>query len=94
MTPITKNVNTHKLDATVKKYNNIYHSTIKITPVDVSDLKDEKIVETFYKKELQKMNKKEFRVENVIKGKGDKLYVKWKGCSSSFNNCIDKKYRG
>ena len=65
-----------------------------MTPVDVSDLKDEKIVETFYEKELQKMNKKEFRVENVIKGKGDKLYVKWKGYNSSFNNCIDKKYIG
>ena len=45
----------------------------------ISDLKGEVIVGTFYKKELQKTNQKEFRVEKVIKRKGDKLYVKWKG---------------
>ena len=33
----------------------------------------------FYEKELQKTNQEEFRVEKVIKRKGDKLYVKWKG---------------
>ena len=33
----------------------------------VSDLKGEEIVGTFYKKELQKANQKEFRVEKVIK---------------------------
>ena len=45
----------------------------------ISDLKGEEIVGTFYEKELQKTNQKEFRVEKVIKRKGDKLYVKWKG---------------
>ena len=44
-----------------------------------SDFKDEDIVETFYKKELRKANQKEFRVQEVIKRKTDKLYVKWKG---------------
>ena len=44
-----------------------------------SDLKCKEIVGTFYEKELQKTNQKEFRVEKVIKRKGDKLYVKWKG---------------
>ena len=34
---------------------------------------------TFYEKELQKTNQKEFRVEKVIERKGNKLYVKWKG---------------
>ena len=57
----------------------------------ISDLKGEKIVGTFYEKELQKRNQKEFRVEKVIKRKGNKLYVKWKGCDSSFNSWIDKK---
>ena len=33
---------------------------------------------TFYEKELQKTNQKEFRIEKVLKRKGDKLYVKWK----------------
>ena len=36
----------------------------------------EEIIETFYEKELQKTNQKEFRIEKVIKTKGDKLYVK------------------
>ena len=57
----------------------------------ITDLKGEEIVGTFYEKELQKTNQKEFRVEKVIKRKGDKLYVKWKGYGSSFNSCIDKK---
>ena len=33
---------------------------------------------------------KEFRVEKVIKGKGDKLHVKWKSFDNSFNSCINK----
>ena len=45
----------------------------------ISDLKVEEIVGTFCEKEEQKTNQKEFRVEKVIKRKGDKLYVKWKG---------------
>ena len=56
----------------------------------VSDFKDEQIFGTFYKKELQKTNQEEFRVEKVIKRKGNKLYVKWKGYDSSFNCWIDK----
>ena len=46
----------------------------------ISDLNGEEIVGTFYEKELQKKKKKkEFRIEQLIKRKGDKLYVKWKG---------------
>ena len=40
---------------------------------------------------MQKTNQKEFRIEKVIKRKGDKLYVKWKGYNSSFNSRIEKK---
>ena len=57
----------------------------------ISDLKGEEILGTLYKKELQKANQKELRVEKVIKRKGDKLYVKWKGYNSSFNSWIYKK---
>ena len=35
MTSISKNVYTNKLDDIVNKYNNAYHNTIKIKPVDV-----------------------------------------------------------
>ena len=45
----------------------------------INDLNGEEIVGTFYENELQKTNQKEFRIINVIKTKGDKLYVKWKG---------------
>ena len=50
-----------------------------------------KLLEHFMKKELQKINQKEFRIEKIIKRKGDKLYVKWKGYDNSFNSWIDKK---
>ena len=57
----------------------------------INDLNGEGIIGTFYEKELQKTNKKEFRTEKVIKREGDKLYVKWKGYSNSFNGSINKK---
>ena len=37
MISITKNVYIDKLDDTVNEYNNIYHTTIKMKPVDVKD---------------------------------------------------------
>ena len=52
----------------------------------IRDLKGQETVGTFYKKEFQKTNKKEFRVEKVIKRKGVKLYVTWKDYNSSFNS--------
>ena len=57
----------------------------------INDLNGEKITGSFYEKELQKSNQKEFRTEKVLKQKGDKLYVKWKGCDNRFNSWIDKK---
>ena len=58
----------------------------------INDLNGEEINGIFYEKELQKTNQKEFRIEKVIRRKGDKLYDKWKGYGNSFNNWIDKKY--
>ena len=158
MTSISKNVYINKLDDIVDEYDNTYHRTIKMKPVDVKDnacidsmelhsekevndkdpkfkvgdhariskyknifakvytpnwseevfviikiknavpwtyvinyLNGEEIIGTFYEKELQKTNQQEFRIEKVIKRKGDKLYVKWKGYDNSFNSWIDKK---
>ena len=153
MTAISKNVYHNVLDDIIAQYNNIYHRTIKMKPIDVengsfveyneqsnekdpkfkvgdhvrisknknifakgyapnsseeifvvkktkntvpwtyviSDLNGEEIVRSFYEKELQKTNQKEFRIEKVIKRKGNKLYAKWKGYNSSFNSWIDKK---
>ena len=153
MTLISKNVYIDKLDDIVKKYNNTYHKSMKMKPVDVkdnkyinfkkevndknhkfkvgdhvriskyknifakgyipnwseelfiikkikntvpwtyvlNDLNSEEIIGTFYENELQKTKQNEFRIEKVIKKKGDKLYVKWKGYDNSFNSWIDKK---
>ena len=148
MTSISKNVYIDKLDDIVNEYNNTYHTTIKIKPIDVedntyintskkinykdpefkvgdcvriskyknifakgykpnwsgevfvikkvkntipwtyviNDLNGEEIMGTFYEKELQKTNQEEFRIEKVIKRKGDKIYVKRKGYDNSFNS--------
>ena len=153
MTSISKNVCIDKLGDIVDDYNNTYHKTIKMKPIDaknntyidfekevnnkypkfkvgdyvriskyknvfakgympnwseevfvikkvkntvpwtyvINDLNGEEIIGTFYEKELQKTNQKEFRIEKVLKKKGDKLYVKWKGYDNSFNSWIDKK---
>ena len=70
----------------IKKVKN----TVKWTYV-LNDLNGDEIIGIFYEKELQKTNQQEFRIENVIKKKGDKFYVKWKGYDCSFNSWIDKK---
>ena len=154
MTSVSKNLYIDKLDDIVNKYNNRYHSTIKMKPVDVKpntyfnsrkeinkdpkfktdgtdriskyksslakgytpnwseevliikkvkntvpwtyvvkDLNEKEVVGTFYEKEFQKINQKEFRIGRVIKRKYDKLYVKWKGYNNSFNTWIGKKYK-
>ena len=148
---MSKNLYFDVLDSIVDKYNNTYHNTIKMKPINVksdsyveynvdsndkdskfkigyhvrisnyknifaeryapngseevfvilkikstvpwtyviTDLNGEKIVGNFYEKELQKTNQKEFRIEKVIKRKGDKLYVKCKSYDYPFNRyCI------
>ena len=51
----------------------------------------EEIFGIFYENEFPKPNQKVFRIEKVIKRKGDKLYVKWKGFDRSSDSWIDKK---
>ena len=57
----------------------------------INDVNGGKVIGTFYGKELQKTNQKEFRIEKILKRKGDNLYVKWKGYDNSFNSWINKK---
>ena len=57
----------------------------------INDLNGEETLGTFYKKELQKTNPKEFRIEKVIKRKRDKSYVKRKSYDNLLNSWIDKK---
>ena len=51
----------------------------------INDVNGGEIIGTFYEKELQNTSQKEFRIEKVLRKKGDKLYVKWKGYDNSFN---------
>ena len=57
----------------------------------INDLNGEPITGNLYEKELQKTSQEKFRIEKVIKRKGDKLYVKWKRYNNSFNSWINKK---
>ena len=63
----------------------------------INDLSGEEIVEAFLQKKkkkerkMQKANQKEFRIEKLIKKKGAKLYVKWKGYNNLFDSWIDVK---
>ena len=58
----------------------------------INTLNGGKITGSFYENELQKTSQEELRIEKVIKRKGDKLYVKWKGYDNRFNRWIDKKH--
>ena len=57
----------------------------------INDLSNEEADGTFFEKESQKSNQIEFKVKEVIKRKGAKLYVIWNGHKYFFNNWIDKK---
>ena len=70
----------------IKKVKN----TVSWTSV-ISDLNGEEIVGTFYKNNCRKHMKKSFRVEKALQRKDNKIYNKWEGYDTSFNNCIDKK---
>ena len=51
-----------------------------------SDLNGEEITRSFEEKELQKTSQEKFRIEKVLKTKGDKLYVKQKRFGGRFNS--------
>ena len=52
----------------------------------MSDLNGEEIAGTFFEKELEKTNQKEFKVEKVIKRKIEKLYGKCKDYANYFSS--------
>ena len=63
-------------------------NTVPQTSV-ISDLNGEKIGGSFYEKKLQNTSQEKFTIEKLIKRKGDKLYIKWKGYDNSFNSWIN-----
>ena len=86
MAAISKNVCFDVLVFVVNKIKN----TVPWTYV-INDLNGAEISGSFYEEELQKTNQEEFIIEKVLKRKGDKLYVKWKGYNNRSNGWIDKK---
>jgi hypothetical protein len=54
-------------------------------------LNGEEIKGTFCEQEMQKSTQDTFRIEKVLKTKGNKLLAKWMGYSDDFNSWIDKK---
>ena len=85
-----QNTKTFLLKDILKNGQNQIKNTVPWTQL-ISDLNGERIARTFYEKELQKTSQEKFRIEKVLKRKGDKLYVKWKGYDNRFNSWIDKK---
>ena len=84
-----QNIKTFLLKGTHWSEENFVVSKIKNTVLwtyAVNDLNGEKITGSFHEKELQKTNQKEFKIEKVLKRKSDKMYIKWKGYSNSFNS--------
>ena len=61
MTSISKNVYIDKIDDIVKEYNNTFHTTIKMKPVDVTDN-----AYTDFKKEVNDKDP-EFKVGDFVR---------------------------
>ena len=57
----------------------------------ISYFNGEEINGSVHEIELQIINQEKFRIEKVLKRKGDKLYVKWKRYDGRFNSWINKK---
>ena len=85
-------------------YNNLFKRFLKINNIEMystynegKSVVAERFIRTLKNKIFKQMTaiqqniQEKFRIEKVLKRKGDKLYVKWKGYDNSFNGWIDKK---
>ena len=64
-------------------------STYKINEWDGTPVKG-----TFYAEDVQKVNVTDddlFRIEKIVKRKGDKVLVRWKGWPDKYDSWIDKR---
>ena len=57
----------------------------------LKDWNGEKIMGSFYEPELQKTSQDTFRIEKILRKRGNKVLVKWLGYPDSFNSWIDSK---
>jgi hypothetical protein len=63
------------------------------TPITykITDCNREEIQGTFYGEELQKTSQEIFRIEKVIRRRGNKSLVKWLGYPETFNSWVDNR---
>ena len=69
-------------------------ASIQYTDPPTYKIKDdggEELQGMFYEQELQKTSQEIFRIEKVIKTRGNKSFVKWLGYPDSANSWIDNK---
>ena len=64
--------------------------TISVT-YKITDYNGEVIQGSFYEEELQKTSQNAFRIEKILRRKGDASLVKWVRYSDAFNSWIDTK---
>ena len=64
--------------------------TIPVT-YKITDCNREEIQGLFYERELQKSSQDVFRMEKLLKRRGDKSLVKWMGYNDSFNQWVNNK---
>ena len=57
----------------------------------ITDYNDEEIHGTFYEQELQKTTQDIFRIEKVIRKRGEKALVNWLVYPESFNSWVDSE---
>jgi hypothetical protein len=57
----------------------------------ITDSAGEEITGTFYEQELQVTNQEVFRIERIIRRKGNMSLVKWVGYPDSFNSWVNNK---
>ena len=57
----------------------------------ITDMNGEEIQGTFYEPELQKTAQETFRIEKIIRRKGNKVLVKWFGYPDSFNSWVNNE---
>lgn len=57
----------------------------------LKDLGGEEVIGTFYEKEMVRYDNDVFKIEKILRRKGDKLLVKWLNYPDKFNSWVDAK---